>query len=364
MKVLRRLAWFSLAALIWSCGGESTRPSSPHDNGCNGSGACPDTGGAGGTSASSSGGATGGSGGQLCTGAALVPDPAHIWANWSMPHPPSSGLSPAARYDTSQPDVVIDSVTGLMWSREASPIDEEFSFEGAVDYCAESEAGGFCDWRLPTRIELVSLVDFTRTRPAIDPVFADFPPADEQRMGWSFITSSTTATTEWRIFFDDGGSVAVQRANVLQGARARCVRVHTENEQPESRYLIEGQAPDDVVTDRGTGLTWQRRPSERTLSFSEAQSYCSNLALEGDGWRLPSMKELQTIVDESRPSPAVDPEIFPGVTTTSLFRTSTVSAECSDCAWLARPDGSVFDTGVNTGLQAEHHVRCVRPAAP
>lgn len=354
MTLVRRRAWFSLAALTLSCGGESTRPSSPHESVASGGA---------GTSQGDAGGNSGG-GGRICTGAELLPDPAHVWANWGMPHPASSSLPHPAQYDTSQAGVAIDAVTGLMWSREASPIDEELSFEGAVNYCADSETGGYCDWRLPTRIELVSLVDFTRELPAIDRgVFSDFPDPDEQRMGWSFFSSSATATHEWRVMFHDGGSVAVQREGALAGARARCVRVQVESPPPDSRYLIEGEAPDDVVTDRGTGLAWQRSPSPQTLSFSEAQDYCNDLALGGGVWRLPSMKELQTIVDESRPSPAFDPETFPDAPVSEFFRTSSVSAECSDCAWLMRPDGSVFDTGVNTGLDAHHHVRCVRSAS-
>lgn len=280
-----------------------------------------------------------------------------------MPHPPSSGLPSPAQYDTGQAGVVVDGVTGLMWAREASPIDEELSLEDAIDYCAELEVAGYCDWRLPTRIELVSLVDFTRLTPAIDSkVFSDFPEPEQQRAGWSFFTSSYDAETEWRVVFLDGGSVPVQRAAALQGARARCVRVHIDSQPPESRYLIAGVAPDDIVTDRGTGLTWQRRPSEQTFPFSEAEEHCASLALEGGGWRLPSMKELQTLVDESRSSPAIDPEAFPDepTSTGAFFRTSSLSAECPDCAWLMRPDGSVFETGIDTGVDAHHYVRCVR----
>ena len=281
-----------------------------------------------------------------------------------MPHPPSSGLPNPAVYDTSQPGAAVDTVTGLMWSRAASPIDEELSLDGAVTYCAELELAGYCDWRLPTRIELVSLVDFTRAAPAIDQeVFSDFA-APEQRVGWGFFTSSSNEASEWRVLFLQGTSVSIQRGDAVVGARARCVREHIDHAPPESRYVVEGNAPEDIVTDRGTGLTWQRRPGTETYGFSEAQAYCSALTLEGTGWRLPSMKELQTIVDESRSDPALDPEIFPGFPESDLpdvyFRTSSLSAECSDCAWLMRPDGSVFETGVDVALEARHYARCVR----
>lgn len=361
---MRRLAWLSIAALIWSCGGESTRPSSP-TNGCT-SGACPEVGGAGGSSTDGAGGTDGGKGGTTptCTGPAPLPDPTQLWANWTMPNPASSGLANPAKYDTSRSDVVIDELTGLMWPKSASPVDDELSFDAAVAYCAELESGDYCDWRLPTRIELTSLVDFTQREPATDrSVFSDFPEAGE-RVGWGFLTSSSSGNDEWWILFHSGTTVSIERGTALQGARARCVRVHEGSAPPEPRYSIEGQAPDDVVTDRGTQLSWQRRPSQQTYDFDAARAYCTDLALQGAGWRLPSVKELQTIVDESRPSPAIDEEIFPDLPESAapgpMFRTSSPSADCPDCAWLMRADGSVFDTGVDARQAASHYVRCVR----
>ncbi|XXT25569.1 DUF1566 domain-containing protein [Sorangium sp. So ce429] len=57
--------------------------------------------------------------------------------------------------------VVTDSVTGLVWEK----VIEDVSFEhvGALEHCAalaEAEVGGRTDWRLPTRREIVSLLDF------------------------------------------------------------------------------------------------------------------------------------------------------------------------------------------------------------
>ena len=327
---------------------------------------CPEAGGAGGSSTDGNGttdAATGGTA-PTCSGPAPQPDPAHVWANWSMPNPPSSGLANPAKYDTSQSDVVIDQVTGLMWPKNASPVDDELSFDAAVAYCAELEAGGYCDWRLPTRIELTSLVDFTQREPSADQsVFSDFPEAGA-RIGWGFLTSSSSGDDEWWILFHSGATVSIERGTALQGARARCVRPHLDRDPPEPRYAIEGQAPDDVVADRGTHLTWQRRPSQQTYSFDAAGAYCAALTLPGNGWRLPSVKELQTIVDESRPSPAFDRDTFPDLPESAapgpLFRSSSPSADCPDCAWLMRADGSVFDTGVDAMQAASHYVRCVR----
>jgi len=94
--------------------------------------------------------------------------PRSVWALWKMPNPATSSLPNPADYDTSEAGIVIDRVTALMWQRDAGP---DADYAGAETYCETLSLGGYSDWRLPTRIELVSLFDFTRTAPAFDPVF-------------------------------------------------------------------------------------------------------------------------------------------------------------------------------------------------
>jgi len=54
----------------------------------------------------------------------------------------------------------------------------------------------------------------------------------------------------------------------------------------------------DVVKDHITGLQWQDDVEAKTVmkTWSEAQNYCSDLGLDGGGWRLPTIQELQSIV--------------------------------------------------------------------
>lgn len=54
---------------------------------------------------------------------------------------------------------------------------------------------------------------------------------------------------------------------------------------------------DSIVTDANTGLTGQSIPSSNKFSWQEAVDYCENLVLAGYfDWRLPNVKELQSIV--------------------------------------------------------------------
>jgi hypothetical protein len=59
-------------------------------------------------------------------------------------------------------------------------------------------------------------------------------------------------------------------------------------------------ADDDVVgetwTDSSSGFTWQVTPSDASLTWSDAISYCETLSLAGGGWHLPTISELRTLI--------------------------------------------------------------------
>jgi len=105
-----------------------------------------------------------------------------VWANWPMPNASDAGLVNPESYDASSTDLVRDTVTGLTWQKilDTSPVSDggaeaiSLSWSEAVAYCANLslDNGG---WRMPARIELISLLNVTAD-PAIDPIsFPDTP---------------------------------------------------------------------------------------------------------------------------------------------------------------------------------------------
>ena len=68
-----------------------------------------------------------------------------------------------------QGDVVHDSTTGLVWTRKN--VGKTFNWKDAKAAASAVRIDGHQDWRFPTIQELLSLVDFSRTSPAIDPAF-------------------------------------------------------------------------------------------------------------------------------------------------------------------------------------------------
>ncbi len=123
---------------------------------------------------------------------------------------------------------------------------------------------------------------------------------------------------------------------------------------PLGRYTTSA----NVVVDNRTRLTWQRHVPPETHTHASATSYCAGLSLEGGGWRLPTVLELQYLVDDTRVNPAIDPVAFPE-TAVAYFWTSTMYSHPNYPGW---PWVVWFSDGSATNFSpgAAYRVRCVR----
>jgi len=296
--------------------------------------------GSGGSSSSGTAGEGGaGTGGTDAGGTGTI-TPAAEWASWSMPNPQSTGLPNPQSYTDNGDGTVLDDVTGLVWQESVDAM--QYTSASAAQHCLDQ--GG--SWRLPTLIELASLVDYTRFNPAIDDV--TFPDTPVIVPAVAFLSSSPfliEPSTSWIVDFSDGTAAG----NVVTTAYSvRCVD-GSGTREPSEHYSVES----DGVRDNGTGLLWQEPMSESDYTFAAAAEYCPTL---GTGWRVPSVKELQTLVDRGRRSPAIDARFFPN-TRDVAFWTSSPLASFAAYAW--RVD---FWTGyaLNDSVDSLLGVRCVR----
>jgi hypothetical protein len=111
-----------------------------------------------------------------------------------------------------------------------------------------------------------------------------------------------------------------------------------------------------TVTDNVTGLVWQREDDNSPRTWGDAISYCEGLDLGGHtDWRLPAVKELQSIVDYGRYSPSIDALVFPEAI--SDCWSSSTHAYSTRQAWDV--DFSYGHVGKDDKSDA-NSVRCVR----
>ena len=87
-----------------------------------------------------------------------------------------------------------------------------------------------------------------------------------------------------------------------------------------------------TVLDNGTGLEWQQADDGQTRSWSQALAYCEDLSLGGhDDWRLPNLRELDSIVDLTRYNPAINTDYFSCQST--YYWSATTNAGHTHNAW-------------------------------
>jgi hypothetical protein len=130
--------------------------------------------------------------------------------------------------------------------------------------------------------------------------------------------------------------------NTPAGAASRCY--------PTERFKM---VEEYWVRDTLTRLLWQRRSSPTTLTWAEAQTYCSNA-----GFRLPTVKELLSLLDLAvvPPGRPIDQTAFPN-TPAEDFWTSSPSAGTAGLVWIV----SFGNGGMVTAEVGFHSmVRCVR----
>lgn len=111
-----------------------------------------------------------------------------------------------------------------------------------------------------------------------------------------------------------------------------------------------------TITDNNTGLTWQQGEGGQK-TWGDAETYCGGLSLAGGGWRLPSKKELISIVDYGISSgPTIRQVYFPNATSSDYWSSTTYANNPGNAWYVYFNDGGVL----NSNKDGINYVRCVR----
>lgn len=249
-----------------------------------------------------------------------------------------------AHYDGNQPaykdngdGTVTDLNTGLMWQQNPG---NKKTYKQAAAGASRCNLGGFNDWRLPTIKELYSLILFSGTdpdirrnssssnlTPFIDTTYFKFKygnaRADDRIIDSQYATRTIYGSTTM------GGNKTMFGVNFADG-RIKGYPIDATHGRREKRYYVmyvrgnTGYGKNDfvdngdgTVTDKATGLMWMKIDGGKLeagkMNWQKALEWAENLEYAGySDWRLPSAKELHSIVDYSRcpdvtKSAAIDP---------------------------------------------------------
>ena len=115
----------------------------------------------------------------------------------------------------------------------------------------------------------------------------------------------------------------------------------------------------DVLTDNKTGLMWQDNSAAKNTKkdWQGALAFCSELHLAGyDDWRLPNIKELESIISISQDNPAIK-NGFKNVGGSGYYWSSSAHESSEEFAWMMN-----FKRGYeyNNYKTYKRYVRCVR----
>lgn len=241
-------------------------------------------------------------------------------------------LPPSERTFRVEADVVIDEGTRLAWQRESA---SSRPWADARAYCDALVSGERDDWRLPSRVELASILDASRTPSFDGSVFTGA--AD-----YVWTASRLSDVAAYAIYFGQGETVSA--GIEVGGGHVRCVAGDRES---VPRGTIETTESGEVVLHGG--LRWERTSTD-AMSYADASTAC------GADARLPTLYELHDLVDEARARPAIDAELFPS-TPAARFWTTTERDFGEILQWVVD-----FTDGQTALLERSGlaHTRCVR----
>jgi hypothetical protein len=280
--------------------------------------------------------------------------------------------------------MVKDNVTGLIWEMKTNkdgvknyndPHDADNTYDwydsttdinDFIKALNDANYGGYSDWRMPTINELDYIVNYSIPYPG--PVIdTGYFPNTAVSWYWSSTASADDTDSAWFVSFNSG---VVSDLGKSQSCYTRAVRV---GQSGTSNYSVVYNGLSDyastatgvytdngdgTVTETSTGLMWQQASSSTAKTWDQALAYCEGLNLGSyTDWRLPTTKELRSLLDYSRYNPAINTTYFPG-TVSSFYWSSTTVAYSTLNAW-----GVNFYYGWNVypeKLNGPYYVRTVR----
>ena len=280
-----------------------------------------------------------GAGGAACP--SLTGPADRSYPRWPVSNPVATHLPNPSSYADNGDGTVTDHVTGLVWQKVVSGSD---TYAGAPAYCAglTLPAPAGLTWHVPTRVELLSILDPT-TGAGVDAPFlaSGQPPGGKYTWTstpWVVSQIATKPQDAWMVNYGGGGGLTSNAAAQSAVEWIRCVAAPAVTPLPYPHYV---QVAAGEVQDVETGLVWAQASHNVVMTQTAAAAYCTSLGLGGHTWRLPGLNELVSLVDDNpdigKVSPAIDQCVFADTSANGYY----ISAS----TWGTTPWGLNYEDG-------------------
>ena len=229
---------------------------------------------------------------------------------------------------------VTDNVTGLTWEQTTNS--GPSSWPQAQEYCEALTLGDLDDWRMPSLKELFSISNFSAGWPYLDTDYFDLTvndsiSKDEQYWSSNYYVGKTVEGQYDAAFGVNHATGHIKAYPALvTGPMGKYVRCVSGDEYGINDFVDNG---DGTITDNATALTWTQADSGEGMEWETALAYAQEMNevnyLGYSDWRLPNVKELQSIVDYDYAPDAQD-KAYDGPALNPLFSVSEISNEAGN----------------------------------
>jgi hypothetical protein len=274
-------------------------------------------------------------------------------------------------------ETVIDSQTGLMWTKNASLFDLPMNWGEALNTIIEvnkSGLHGYQNWKIPNRKELFSLMSHNTINPSL-PIGHPFTNVFASYY-WTSSTCARLPNQAWYIHLGGArvfkgmkyGSYMVwpvrtvenhNKSNLFQTGQKICfdeggsiIGCHDTGQDGEIQAGLKFSKNrftkhEQTIYDNDTGLTWLRDANvhkdmmDWKTAFDLISKMNSEMAYGHNDWRVPNIIELDSLTDMGQHSPALSNDhSFNDVQ--EFYWSSTTSMYDMNYAWvLYMVDGAI-----------------------
>lgn len=248
---------------------------------------------------------------------------------------------------------VQDHTTGLTWEVKTNDggsrdKDNKYSFNTASQFASQVNTAGLCghnDWRIPTPQELISIVNYSVPyySSTMDTNYFSDKSVD---IFWTVTTNAANPDQAWNIFFYNGQLDSQDQSylNVVRLVRGpQLITTWSDN-------------GDGTTNDLNNRLMWAKCPDGQSgnnceigtaanYTWSQALTAARNFRLGGySDWRLPNIKELQSLVTYDTANPSIDDNLFPATPSQNFWSASTSTYITTyGYSWYSNfDDGKIF----------------------